>query len=229
MIRKIGMAALTAALGASSLADQYWISWDGTDWPENQGWTRIWGNWDGLYQGEGAHRTLEDGVLTYDSLFDDGVYDFSRVYRPGQMDPAPGELFVMEWRLKVLQVDGYADPDVGVSSNDAWRLGLEFGYDRIYSIFEGYLEIPFAAGAWHSYAVVSSDMRTYDLYIDGELAREGNFVHLVSPGRIGWGDAIQGAASLHSWDYFRFGVVPEPVPLVMVLVVGASVVRGRRQ
>jgi len=208
-------------------ADQYWIAYEGNDFPENEGWTRVWGNWDGQYEGPGAIRTLEDGILTYDSLYDDGVYDFSKMYRPGQMDPGPGELFVMEWRLKVDQVDGRADPTVWVSSDDAWLLGLEFGYDRIYSVFEDYLQIPFAPEVYHAYRVESTDMREYDLYVDGEVARSGALRHLVGPSDIGWGDSIQGAASLHRWDYFRFGVVPEPSGLALVCVLGACC--GRRR
>jgi hypothetical protein len=123
---------VASLLSWSASADQYWIAWEGDDFPENQGWTRVWGNWDGQYEGPGAIRTLENGILTYDSLYDDGVYDFSEMYRPGQMDSGSGELFVMEWRLNVEQVDSwYGDPGVVLSSDEAWVVGLRFAYDRI--------------------------------------------------------------------------------------------------
>jgi hypothetical protein len=210
-VKKLMIVLLVAGCASVAGADPYWIAWEGDDFPENQGWTRVWGNWDGQYEGPGAIRTLEDGILTYDSLYDDGVYDFSKIYRPGQMDPGPGEVFVMEWRLKVDQVEGwFTDPGVVVSSDEAWVLGLDFGYDRVFSAFEDYLEIPFTPGVFHAYRVVSADMRAYDLFIDDELAHYGTFKHLVGPSEVGWGDGVQGAASLHRWDYFRFGVVPEP-------------------
>jgi hypothetical protein len=66
MIRTFMLAAVLA-LGASlAAAEPYWVSWEGDDWPENQGWTRVWGNWDGLYEGPGAYRTLDSGILTFD-------------------------------------------------------------------------------------------------------------------------------------------------------------------
>ena len=55
-------------------------------------------------------------------------------------------------------------------------------------------------------------MRAYDLYIDGNLAISGSFWFSLTPSRVFWGDSIQGGASLTHWDYFRFGVVPEPGP-----------------
>jgi hypothetical protein len=216
------------AVGVSlAQADPYWVSWEGEDWPENQGWTRVWGNWDGQYQGPGAHRTLENGILTYDSLYDNGVYDFQELFRPGEIDPTPGEVFVAEWRLRVDQVVGRADPGVGVSSDQAWSVGFQFGYDRIYSVFEHFLEIPFEPGVFHAYRMTSPSMIDYQLYIDGELARQGRFTHLVEESRLHWGEGVQGAASLHEWDYVRFGV-PEPSVLwMMVVVVAWLVARGR--
>ncbi len=86
--------------GALARASPYWIAWEGNDFPENQGWERYWGDWQGHQHGHGADRTLQDGVLRYDSLFDDGVYDCSIMERPAQTDPGIAELFVAEWRLK---------------------------------------------------------------------------------------------------------------------------------
>jgi hypothetical protein len=149
------------------------------------------------------------------------VYDFLELFRPGEIDPALGELFVTEWRLKVDVVAGRADPSVSISSDQAWSLGLEFGYDRIYSGFEHYLEIPFEPGVFHSYRVTSANMMDYELYVDDQLARHGRFVHLVEPSRIGWGEGVQGAASAHEWDYFRFGVIPEPSSLLLCGALGA--------
>jgi len=204
------LVALSCAGFPVATAEQYWIAWEGDDFPENQGWERVWGNWDGQYEGPGAIRTLEDGILTYDSLYDDGVYDFSKMNRPGQMDPDPGELFIVEWRLKIDHVVGYTDPGVGITSDEAWLLGLAYGYDRIYSVYEDYAVIPIDPGMFHSYRIISPDMRDYHLYVDGELAHHGAFWHWVGASQITWGEGTQGAASVHRWDYFRFGAVPEP-------------------
>ncbi len=72
-------------------AEPYWITYEGNDLPENEGWNRYWGNADGEYQGGGAIRTIEDGVLTMDSLYDPWVWDWAYIERPGQMDPELGE------------------------------------------------------------------------------------------------------------------------------------------
>jgi hypothetical protein len=219
---------LTATVPA--LGTPYWIAWEGDDFPENQGWTRNWGNYQGQYQGDGAIRTLEDGILTYDSLFDVGVCDFSFIEMPGQLDPDPGEVLVMEWRLKVDELVGWSqyDPGVAVKSDEAWVMGLGFAVDQVLSVFEHGVSAPITPGVFHSYVLRSPDMRTYELFIDGELALEGVFVPRAMSSYVGWGDSVQGAASLHHWDYFRFGVVaPEPGS---ILLVGALLVCcGRRR
>jgi hypothetical protein len=214
---RIGVGLLLLAGSVSAFCTPYWIDWEGSDWPENQGWTRSWGNSHGQHQG-GALRTLENGVLTYDSL-DPTVYDYSYM-RPGQMDPcAPNELFLCEWRLKVDVVNGNGDPTVALTSTDQWVIGFAYAADHITSLFEGLVTIPFVPGAWHDYQFVSSDMRTYNLYIDGDLAREGSFWNVGFYGPyIGWGDGGQSSGSFHHWDWFRFGVVtPEPCGFLLLI------------
>jgi hypothetical protein len=208
-------------IGAAALcgATPYWVAWEGNDLPENQGWTRDWGNWDGEYHGDGAIRTLSNGIMTLDSRFDDGVYDFSRLDRPGQVDPGPNELFVMDWRLWVEQVTGPWNGTVALFSNDAWGLSLNFSDDHITSRFEQLLTIPIVPGVFHSYRVTSPDMRGYDLYIDGALVYHGAFVKVFTPAYVAWGDGTQGGAGLQYWDHFRFGVIPEPGAFLLLLCV----------
>jgi hypothetical protein len=114
-----GVGLLVAVLGGAGTgkSDTYWIAWEGEGataaLPEECGWSRNWGNWSGQFEGPGAYRTLENGVLTYDSLYDPGVFDFSYMNPGWQVDPELGEMLVMEWRLKVDAVTGwYRDPDV---------------------------------------------------------------------------------------------------------------------
>jgi len=211
-----GLAAwvLLAGLGAIPvLGDTYWIAWEGegetAGLPEQFAWSRNWGNWDGQYQG-GAYRTLEDGILTYDSLYDPGVCDFSYMY-PGQVDPGPGEMLVMAWRLKVDTVTGwYRDPGVDLTSDSGWAVGFVFGVDHVESAFEDDVIIPTAPGVFHDYELRSSDVMSYELHIDGELARIGSFWEAFPPSYVAWGDFIQGAASRHRWDYFRLAVFVAP-------------------
>jgi hypothetical protein len=217
-------------LAATAGATPYWISWEGegatAGLPEQSGWTRNWGNWQGAHQG-GASRTLENGILTYDSLYDAGVYDFSKIVRPGQIDPDPGELLVMEWRLKVDAVTGWTyDPEVGLVSDRTAGVAFAFGVNVVSCGLDFDIDIPIAPGVFHSYRVLSWDMTTYRLFIDDQLAYVGPFEPHVSPSYVGWGDSVQGAASLHEWDYFRFGVIPEPGTLVMGAVIACC---GRRR
>ena len=195
--------------GLATLAEPYWIEWEGDDWPENENpaWERNWGNWNGQYHG-GAYRTLENGILTYDSLYDFGVFDFYEMDRAGEMDPGPQQVFIMEWRVKVEQVVGYCgDPGVSVTSDSSRKVGFDYWVDHVESVFEPGVIIPIAPGVFHDYRLVSADMAGYKLYIDGQLARVGSFWQGVSPAYVAWGDGCQGGASFHEWDYFRFGAV----------------------
>jgi hypothetical protein len=202
------------------------------NFPEQEGWTRIWGNWQGQFHGTGAVRTLHDGMLTYDSLYDDGVYDFSAMTRPGQMNPGNNELFICSWRLRVDETHGFmdpGDPGIGLSSDDAWQLGYQFTRDHIRSVFESYLEIPFTPGVFHDYQIVTPDMRSYTLYIDGVITHEGVLAPRFFVSRIGWGDSVQGATSVHDWEFFRYGVVtaPEPGSLSLMCLLGTGCVCRR--
>jgi hypothetical protein len=220
---------LMALSGAPGLGNQFWSDWDGSDWPDALGYTRSWGNLQGPHQG-GANRTLENGILTYDSLYDPGVWDSYYMENFGPMDPGPNEIFISEWRLKVDVVNGDGDPGIGLKSDDGWMLGLMYTEDHIRSVFEGFLEIPFAPHVWHDYQVVSSDMRDYDLFIDGALAHQGTFEQIVPGSYVGWGEGSQSASSLHHWDYFRFGVVsPEPSAFQLVILMLLIVWRGARR
>jgi len=220
---------LVAALGVPVMpagAEEYWITYEGNDLPEDEGWERNWGNWDGQYEGDGAIRTLEDGILTMDSLFDLGVYDFAYVERPGQVDPGPGETFVMEWRALVEETTGepYFDAGVGVGSDDAWLLGFGLYPDAVVSSFED-VTVPIEPGVFHEYRAVSTDMRTYELYIDAEVALTGNFWHGLTESYLTWGDGCQGVASRTLWDYVRVGVIPEPSSFFLLLMLCASRMR----
>lgn len=220
---------------AAATATPYWVEYDASCGllPEDsgQGWHRVWGDWQGQHHGTGANRTIENGVLTYDSLYDGGVYDFSKIDRPGQIDPDTGELFVMEWRLLVEQDNSdTGDPGVGVGSDTGLMLGLRIGPTEVRSVFEEGVSLAIAPGIFHDYRVTSADMLTYHLYIDGVERRTGSFWQGLSESFFSWGDGTQsfGGGSLHKWAYVRFGAVPEPGALALLGAVVACRVRTRR-
>lgn len=194
---------LAAAIGGAS-ADQYWIAYEGDDFPENQGWQRITGPLGG------AQRSIENGWLVIDSRASTSIVDFYRRDMNGQLDPDPGELFVMRWGVRIDEVIGLFDLDVGVFSDEKWAVGLTLNENTIESVFETGVSASFSPGVPHQFELRSVDMRSYDLFIDGSLAMQGAFWLSLTESQIIWGDGVQGAASLSRWDYVRFGVVPEP-------------------
>jgi len=221
----------TPLLTTTTFAEPYWVAWEGDDGllPEQAGWVRHWGDRDGEFHGDGATRTLEAGILTYDDRADPWIYDISLREGMGNIDPDPGEVFVMEWRLKVEDVGAPWVGSIGLFSDDSWGLGLNFAEGHIVSSFEGLLELPIVPAVYHRYRVTSSDMRTYVLAVDNVVIHEGHFVQVLSESRVAWGSGSSGATAsgLMYWDYFRYGVVPEPSALVLLLMAVACQ-RGRR-
>ena len=185
------------AFPASATAEAYWYAYEGNDFPENEGWNRSWGNNEGPFHGDGAYRTVENGVLSMDSLYSERVYDYAYLRLPGEFDPDPGELFVAEWRLKVDEVVSYwgaYDPSVGCGTDGALQLGLGYYEDCIESVFEDDVYIPIEPYVFHEYRVISWDMYDYTLYIDGEVAHEGSFWQGGMESSMGWGDTVSGSA-----------------------------------
>ncbi len=199
------------AFTASATAEPYWIAYEGNDFPENEGWDYIWST-------PRAIRWIEDGALVIDSRASGATNDWYEWY-PEWVNPEPEELFVAEWRLRVDELTiGWRDPTVGVFGDDSWGVGFNFNEDTIVSVYEDDVSAHFEPYVYHNFELRTADMRTYQLYIDGSLAIQGSFWDSLSSLRVGWGDTVSGGASLTHWDYFRFGVVPEPTSIVAMLV-----------
>ena len=208
MIRIYAIALTTLAVVSPAAADEYWITYEGNDLPENEGWQRIWGNSKGLYGGDGAIRTIESGTLVTDSLFDTSVFDFYRMERLGRFDPEPGELFRAEWRLLLEETVNWYDPTVGIRSDNGNLAGFEFREDNLL-ITPSRIRIDYEPLIWHTFSFSSLDMLTFDLAIDGHFVHRGEFLtRATRDSTFSFGDGVQGAASLSRWDYVRFGVVP---------------------
>ena len=202
MIRVLCLCGLLALPVCRASADEYWIAYEGNDFPENEGWRRI-------TFGGGAERFLDQGNFVIDSLASTQIADFYEMRRNGELDPDPGELFLMQWRLRIEEVIGFMDISLGVNSDERWAIAFQMNTDTIRSALEG-LTASFDPGVFHEFALTSTNMRTYELRIDGKPAIKGQFRLFFDSSRVGWGDGIQGSASLSRWDYFKFGVVPEP-------------------
>jgi len=208
MIRTFRFILLIVMVAGVATADQYWIAYEGNDFPENEGWERGYG--DGNYPPQDEpDRWLEDGVLVIDTSRDPQLWEYYCM-RP-ITDPQPGELFVAEWRVRLDLHSGSRDGTV-VFARDASPGHAAFSLANDYLfVEEEKVVIPIAPGMYHKYRFESPDMNTYSLFIDGKLAYASQFwTETWLQSYVAWGPGTQGAASTSYWDYFRFGVIPEP-------------------
>ena len=225
MIRIILFVSVIIAETSIASAEPYWIAYEGDDFPENVGWYRIYGNEDG-WHGGGAERSIEDGVFVLDSLRHDKIYDFYEISRP--IDPGPGETFLAEWRIQIDESDPYYDAAVVIARDEpAGHISIKYEVDLVTIATDG-VALPIEPGVFHTYRIESSDMVSFELFIDGLLAHNGVFddVSLLKS-FVRYGDGIQGSASLSRWDYFRFGAVPEPAT-ALLLITCLYGIRSRR-
>ena len=128
---------ICSALGALALpagAEPYWIAYEGNDFPENEGWDRIYGDEYGPGHG-GAERWIEDGVFVLDGRRHPSIVDFYEIRR--EVDPSPGETFIMQWRVRVSDMpDDEYDPGVVVFSDEDRAAAFSYTNDMVFSYFE---------------------------------------------------------------------------------------------
>ena len=227
MIRILCFIAVMVVAAGVATADQYWIAYEGNDFPENEGWERGYG--DGNYPPEDEpDRWLENGVLVIDTSRDPQLWEYYCM-RP-ITDPQPGELFVAEWRVRLDLHSGSWDGTVVIARDQSpGHVAFSLTNDNLLIQNEN-MAIPISAHEYHTYRFESPDMQGYRLLIDGELAHVGEFwTQTALQSYVAWGPGMQGASSTSYWDYFRFGVIPEPHIVVQVLLVSAIVGRCVRR
>jgi len=214
------------ALPASATAEPYWIAYEGNDFPENEGWTRVYGDGHWPPQDE-PDRWIENGELVIDTLRDDQLWEY---YERLLLDPADGEVFVAEWRFRSELLYGTRDNGVVIA-----RQGVP-GFAGFQVTANGVLvrvddvTLPVDPSVYHEYQFQSADMVAYDLFIDGEHAYAGMFeTDTFLQGFIAFGAGTQGASSVSHWDHFRFGVVPEPATGILILATGVNVIKRIRR
>lgn len=207
----------------SAMAEPFWVEYDAScgQFPEQVGWDR-------LAMGGGARRSLDGGVLTLDGLASTMIVDDYGMLHP--IDLGPGESFVMHWRLRVDEVDGFADPGVAAFSEGFGRVSLLYSESSIYSILEVAWIADFEPHVFHDYSLVSADLLTYTLSIDSAVVYTGQMVSPSHNPGIDWGDEWEGGSSRSDWDYVGFGVVPEPSMALLLAsaCLLATLLRARR-
>ena len=214
------LGALLGLVPSLALANQYWVAYEGNDYPENEGWTRY-------ATDPPAQRWLQDGSFFIDSRADPSITDNYGMYPAAGIAPASGETFVMTWRLNIYESAPWEDSGVAVTSDDSYEVVFLFAEDYLLSLYEPSVYVQFEPGVFHEYELRSKDMRTYELYLDGHLAVNGVFFEGLFGAGVWWGDIVRGGSSLAAWDYFHFGVVPEP-PACTVALVALLGIRARR-
>ncbi|MBK8914835.1 MAG: hypothetical protein IPM64_09605 [Phycisphaerales bacterium] len=228
MFRRALVLWLTGSVVAGAAAAPYYVAYEGNDFPENEGWERLYGDENGEGNG-GATRSLVNGELVLDSLRSPQIYD-SYLFRRA-LNPGPGEFFFFEWRLNVLANNGpAADSIITIARDGRGTLSLQVGNADVYSERE-FWRLPLMPGVPHAFRVESADMLSYSLYVDGTFARNGIWdLNSLNESYVGFGDGRLGGGvtSLASWDYVRFGTVPEPAASALGSMLLALFLRIRK-
>jgi hypothetical protein len=186
------------ALGAwAARADLPCVAYEANSLPQSEGWEEH-------QYGGGADLELIDGTLVIDGWASIAISDF--FHQDLTALPGPNQYLRVDWRLRVDQVQGFADPGMQIASPKG-SVVLIYQINRVYSLSDNTWVGYFTPGDFHDYTFISSDMETYSLYIDRTLSYAGEFVGLNYPPNIEWGDYGQGAASVSTWDHVRFAVV----------------------
>jgi hypothetical protein len=213
----IFIAALSCAGFSAANAEQYWIAYEGDDFPENVGWERHWG----VHVPPGdpnsvPERSIEDGVFVLDTTSDIWLNDYYEIDRA--IDPGPGELFVAEWRVAVDELLVYWDAGIAIArDNPPGHVAVFFGVDQLLIDTADDIVLPIAPGP-HSYRFESWDMDQFQLYMDGALIHQGVFEsESLLQSYVVFGNGTLGASSLSRWDYVRFGAIPEPSSFLLAI------------
>ncbi len=205
------------ALGVSSAgAEQFWFTYEANDYPEAEGpWIRY-------TRGGGAERSLQDGALVLDGLADWHIVDEYYITTPPFVLDA-GEWLEVDWRVRIDETPTNLDAGVAIRAGAEGIVLLSYAEDGIWIDTEG-VWIDFTPAVFHDYSLVSSTLDDYSLYVDGILAHVGDFGAPYMSSGLTWGDMTEGATSMTTWSFVRFGVVPEP-PVGFVMALAGLVLR----
>ena len=224
-VRVLCSLTVVALLVAVAGADPFYLRYDPNEtFPEQEGWSRSVHGPSSLIQ-----RSIENGVFRLDTRASAEISDFYYIVDPA-MNPMDGEMLRVAWRMRTLETESsWYDTDVSLQIRNAVPdeyVQFFFASDCIMEVGNGepwspqhlYEIIP---GEFHDYVFISSDMDTYDLYVDGAAVFQGAFL----PGSwfpgpaVTWGDSIRGLTSLSEWDYVEISILPEPSNLLIFTLI----------
>jgi hypothetical protein len=229
---RIGVALVLLAWGAWGVrADEFYLHYDGNDFPENEGWNRF-------ATDPPVVRSLWEGRLGLNAYGDISTAEYYST-DPHSFSVCDGEFLRVAWRMVTTRTGtGGATPsDVSIwVANEEQAAAVIwitpwFVSDGDYCNYEHI--VPIAPREFHTYELLSHDLRSYDLFIDETLAFQSSFREWYPfPNWVAWGDTVIGMASVSSWDYVTVQVVPEPhsaVTLTAAGLVAVFIARSRRR
>jgi len=215
MQRAIVCLALLTSGASLARADSFYLRYNADEtFPEQEGWVRY-------TQGPWwlSERGLRDGIFRLDTRASASIADHYMVTDPA-LEPAMGQFLRLTWCMRTLESDLLGDmSDVDLGITNAARQNVQFFVAPEFVVETGDGPpwdpehwYPLKPGAFHTYLFVTSDMQTYELYVDGAFAFGGEFRGTsFRPGpNVGFGDVIVGLSSLSEWDFVEVAVVPEP-------------------
>jgi hypothetical protein len=166
---------------------------------------------------------LEDGTFVLDTITSGDVYDFYARGMPSLPDPNdPTDAFICEWRICIDAINLFWDPTFFLLFKDYGDIFLGYDMGQIYSFHESKYIADFEPAIFHSYRLVTSDMVTYTLAIDGNVVYTGEVSPWAPWSSVQFGDSSSGRGSLSRWDYVRYGVTTIPEPAGPLLLVAAA-------
>jgi hypothetical protein len=222
----LGFVSLCASMAPAS---QFYLRYDADEtFPEQEGWTRY------TYgPGHLIERGVTDGIFWLDTRASHLISDTYRVTDPA-IEPGTEELLRVTWRMRTVETDtSYYFSDVLLSVANDWgfaKFYLAPGFVSAQGADVGMPEhiYPVEVGLMHTYRFVTTDMVSYQLYVDDQFAFEEVFTwnYPVSGPYVAFGDGDQGNTSLSEWDYVAVAVIPEPATVWVFVIF--STVRFRR-
>ena len=170
----------------------------GGPFPDDQGWVRYFG------PEEIVTRSVQEGVFILQAE-ENGDWETYAAEMDNTLNPEPGELLYIEWRMIVDDENVFGDTIMGVAlDNFGGVLCLSTGVDHVRDL-EGFEWYDYTAGVFHTFLVVSANLVDYDLFVDGEYAFSDVFKLPTSLNSfVDWGDGTTTYSSSR-WEYVRFG------------------------
>lgn len=230
----IGVPALVLVASVATAAP-FWVTYEGTDFPENVGWDRNSGSASPLWESQ-AVRSLSDGSFRLDTLDDVFTFDYyTQGVENDLLSLCPDGVLMIEWRMRLLaaetadQAITFETPVGGVFV----RHWLDQIIVRTGSLEEPvYDHVSVALTEYHIFTITIADLENFELFVDDVNVMSGSLdTGLGAPqSSMSFGDNVSAGGSggsVAQWDYVRFGVVPEPATGVLWLAC-LSIVVGRR-